>query len=122
MTYSKQQQAGTLVHLQESGGKDVLTFAPAKSYQSLFVSSPNLKKDAAYTLYTGGTSTGSAVKGLYDGGTYQGGTKVVDFTQSSVITWLSETGVTAARQGMGGPGGGRRGMGNPPQGQMPPNQ
>lgn len=123
MTYSKQQQAGTMVHLQDSEGKDILTFAPAKSYQSLFVSSPNLKKDAAYTLYTGGTSTGSAAKGLYDGGTYQGGTKVVDFTQASVITWLSETGVTEARQGMGGPGGpggGRRGMGTPPQGQMPP--
>lgn len=102
---------------------DILTFAPAKAYQSLFVSSPSIKKDAAYTLYTGGTSTGTAASGLYEGGTYQGGTKVVDFTQSSFITWLSETGVTEARQGMGGPGGGpgqggggRGGRGMPPEG------
>jgi hypothetical protein len=123
MTYSKAQQAGAMVHLQDSEGKDILTFAPAKAYQSLFVSSPAIKKDAAYTLYAGGTSTGTTVGGLYDGGTYQGGTKIVDFTQSSVITWLSETGVTEARKGMGGPGGGPGqgrggggGMGMPPEG------
>lgn len=132
MTYSKAQQAGAMVHLQDSEGKDILTFAPAKAYQSLFVSSPAIKKDAAYTLYAGGTSTGTTVGGLYDGGTYQGGTKVVDFTQSSVITWLSETGVTEARQGMGGMGGpgggpgqgrgGRGGMGMPPEGGGEPPQ
>ncbi|GFZ86737.1 hypothetical protein GCM10008018_35930 [Paenibacillus marchantiophytorum] len=110
MTYNKSQQAGAMVHMEDGEGNTILTFAPPKSYQSLFVSSPNLKTGASYTLYAGGTSTGSAAKGLYDGGEYQGGTKVVDFTTSSVITWLSESGVTAARSGMGGPGG------NPGQG------
>jgi hypothetical protein len=115
--------------LQDSEGKDILTFAPAKAYQSLFVSSPAIQKDAAYTLYAGGTSTGTKSSGLYEGGAYQGGTQVVDFTQSSVITWLSETGVTEARQGMGGPGGGpgqggggRGGMGMPPEGGGEPPQ
>lgn len=110
MTYSKAQQVGTMVHLEDSEGNTVLTFTPPKSYQSLFVSSPTIKKGAAYTLSSGGTSTGSQVNGLYAGGEYQSGTKVVDFTMSSVITWLSESGVTAARSGMGGPGG------NPGQG------
>ncbi|MDF2715871.1 MAG: dockerin type 1 [Paenibacillus sp.] len=35
MTYSRTQAAGTLVHLQDSSGKAVLSFAPSKAYQSL---------------------------------------------------------------------------------------
>jgi hypothetical protein len=112
MTYTKTQQAGALVHLEDSAGNTIITFAPAKNYQSVFVSSPNLKQDASYTLSSGGSSTGTAMKGLYEGGTYQGGTKVVDFKTATLITWLSETGVTEARTGMmGGPGGGRQGGG-----------
>ncbi|NQX61702.1 carbohydrate-binding domain-containing protein [Paenibacillus qinlingensis] len=120
MTYTKTQQAGALVHLEDSAGNTIITFAPAKNYQSVFVSSPNLKQDASYTLSSGGSSTGTATKGLFEGGTYQGGTKVVDFKTATLITWLSETGVTEARSGMmGGPGGGRQGGGGggmPPQG------
>jgi hypothetical protein len=112
MTYTKTQQAGALVHLEDSAGNTIITFAPAKNYQSVFVSSPTLKQDASYTLSSGGSSTGTAMKGLYEGGTYQGGTKVVDFKTATLITWLSETGVTEARTGMmGGPGGGRQGGG-----------
>jgi hypothetical protein len=112
MTYTKTQQAGALVHLENSAGNTIITFAPAKNYQSVFVSSPTLKQDASYTLSSGGSSTGTAMKGLYEGGTYQGGTKVVDFKTATLITWLSETGVTEARTGMmGGPGGGRQGGG-----------
>lgn len=120
MTYTKTQQAGALVHLEDSAGNTIITFAPAKNYQSVFVSSPNLKQDTSYTLSSGGSSTGIATKGLFEGGTYQGGTKVVDFKTATIITWLSETGVTEARSGMmGGPGGGRQGGGGggmPPQG------
>ncbi|MDR6552431.1 carbohydrate-binding domain-containing protein [Paenibacillus qinlingensis] len=116
MTYTKTQQAGALVHLEDSAGNAIITFAPAKNYQSVFVSSPNLKQDVSYTLSTGGTSTGTAAKGLYDGGTYQGGTKVVDFKTSTMITWLNETGVTTARSGMMGGPGGQGGGGMPPQG------
>ncbi|OAS16689.1 carbohydrate-binding domain-containing protein [Paenibacillus oryzisoli] len=121
MTYTKTQQAGALVHLEDSAGNSIITFAPAKNYQSVFISSPNLKQDTSYTLSSGGTSTGRAAKGLFEGGTYQGGTKVVDFKTATMITWLNETGVTTARSGMmGGPGGGgpggQGGGGMPPQG------
>lgn len=121
MNYSKAQQAGTLVHLKDSKGNTVATFAPKKQYQFVVISSPALKKDTEYTLYSGGTSTGSSSEGLYTGGEYQNGTKIVSFTISSSVTWLSETGVTTARPGnagrpnAGGPnnggfGGGRQGQ------------
>ncbi|MFC5702617.1 carbohydrate-binding domain-containing protein [Cohnella faecalis] len=124
MTYPQTQQAGTIVHLEDSDGNAIITFAPSKNYQSVFVSSPNLKKDASYALYSGGASTGNDANGLYDGGEYQGGTKVVEYTVSSVVTWLNESGVTEARSGMmgggGGPGGGNRGQGGGGGDRMPP--
>lgn len=106
MNYPQVQQAGTLVHLQDSQGKDIMTFAPSKNYQSIVISSPNLKK-GSYTLYSGGTSTGSKTDGMYGAnGKYTGGTKVVAFEISSVATWLNESGVTTAGSGTRGPGGG----------------
>lgn len=121
MGYSKVQQAGTLVHLKDGKGNTVVTFAPKKQYQSVVISSPELKKDMEYTLYSGGTSTGSSSEGLYTGGEYKDGTKVVSFTISNSVTWLSETGVTTGRTGNpGGPNAGgpnKGGFGGDRQGQ-----
>lgn len=106
MTFSTGQGAGTLFHLRDSSGKAIVTFAPEKAYQTVLISSPELKKDAAYTVYAGGSSTGSEANGFYTGGTYSGGTEMVSVTLSQPVTWLSETGVT---QGNGSfPGGGQR--------------
>jgi hypothetical protein len=69
-----------------------------------------LQKNATYTLYSGGTSTGGHADGLYTDGEYKGGTKIVEFKISKVVTWLNESGVTE------GNGGGFRG--NPGRGRM----
>ncbi len=106
MYYPGIQEAGTLIHLEDNKGNKVVTFAPEKEYQSVVISSPALEKETEYTLYTGGTSTGSISNGLYTDGAYQGGTKIIDFTITGSVTWLSETGVTT-QQGFG-PGGGNR--------------
>lgn len=132
MTYPQQQAAGTLVHLESADGDEVATFKPLHAYQSVFVASPDLKKDGSYVLYSGGTSSGGEQSGLYEGGSYSGGAKVVSFAIADVVTWLNESGVTEARSGMMGGGGGGRGrggmggdrgaMGNggtPPQGDVP---
>ncbi|MHA7579026.1 carbohydrate-binding domain-containing protein [Paenibacillus vandeheii] len=107
MTFPETLKAGTLVHVEDSEGNNILTFAPAKDYQTVVISSPDLKKDGSYVIYSGGTSTGNAVDGLYTDGTYSGGTKVVAFQSTSNVTWVNESGVTTANSGMGGPGGGR---------------
>ncbi|OMF13950.1 dockerin type 1 [Paenibacillus amylolyticus] len=106
MTFPTTQKAGTLVHVQDSEGNNILTFAPAKDYQTVVVSSPDLAKDGSYVIYSGGTSTGKAVDGLYTDGTYSGGTQVIAFQSTSNVTWVNESGVTTANTGMGGPGGG----------------
>ncbi|MCM0648035.1 carbohydrate-binding domain-containing protein [Clostridium swellfunianum] len=130
MTYPKAQAAGTIVNLQDGKGNAIVTFAPGKEYQTVVISSPQLKKGENYTLYSGGKSTGTSKDGLYIDGKYEGGTKVVSFAISNSTTWLNESGVTTAKSGMqGGPGGkgGFRGEGGqkgerpsaPPSGQQP---
>lgn len=106
------QAAGTLVHIEDASGKDVLTFAPSKAFRSLVLCSPSLVKGSAYTVYTGGSSTGTAQDGLYTGGSYTAGTNAGSFTVSDVI---SSVGTVSGGFQMGGGGNPGRGPGR----QMP---
>lgn len=117
--YTSAQAAGTLVNLSDAQGNSLLTFAPAKTYESIVISLPELQQGQTYTLSTGGSCSGENVNGLYTGGTYTGGTKLTDVTISSALTSISDDGSAAtdhgtagggAPAGGGGPGGQRPGM------------
>jgi hypothetical protein len=92
-----EKDAGTLFHIETSDGDDILTFRPTKRYESIVFSSPALSYGSSYTVYSGGSATGTLTDGLYSGGTYSPGTIDTDlaFTISSVVTTV-------------GTGGGRR--------------
>lgn len=97
------QPAGTVLHLENEDGEEVLTFQPWREYVSVVVSSAELGDGGSYTLYTGGSASGTAVNGLYPDGSYTPGEEVVTFTIASSLT---STGAEA--RGFGpGPGGGR---------------
>lgn len=85
------QPAGTLIHIQDSNGNDLLTFAPAKSYQSIAFSSPELTDGATYSIYFGGRSDGTVTDGLYGAGTYTSGTQFTDFTVSGIVTQIGRS-------------------------------
>lgn len=103
------QSAGTLLHIQATDGTPLLTFAPAKNYQSLVFSSPELV-NGDYEVYVGGSSNGTAADGLYEGGTYTPGTLATSFTVSSPVT----TGGNVRGMGPGGMGPGGMGPGGQP--------
>lgn len=116
MTYPEVQSAGTIIHLEDSKGNTIATFTSEKEYQSLFISTPDINKDTTYSLYSGGRTTEVKSNGL-SAGTYEKGTKVVEFTVSDTITYLDESGITEAPTNqMGGPGGGGNRGGTPPSG------
>lgn len=98
INFSAGQAAGTLVHIEDSQGNSLLTFAPAKQFQSLVFSSPDLTTGESYNIYIGGSATGTAQDGLHTAGTYTAGSLYTTVTASSVVTQVG----TAAR------GGGRR--------------
>ncbi len=101
ITFDQKMTVGTLVHIKSADGKELLTFKPAKDFQTVVISSPELRKDSSYDIYYGGSSTGAEKDGLYTDGTYSGGTKFKSFTVSEV---LSTVGTAGGFGGRGGPG------------------
>ena len=88
---SSTKSANTIFRISDSEGNDVVTFAPLRNYQSVILSSPDFVTGNTYTIYTGGTCTGTETDGLYIGGTYSGGTTYTTFTISSVITTVGSS-------------------------------
>lgn len=120
--YDQVQAGGTLLHLENQNGTDILTLLPGKEYQSLLISSPDLEDGMTYSLYSGGSSSGTEADGLYTGGTYSGGSLVTNFTISSIVT---TEGAAGSMMGGGRGGGqGRPGGGQPDGGggMQPPGQ
>ncbi len=113
ITYSGTQKAGTLVTLLDDSGS-VVAFAPSKDYQTMIISSPDLRQNTSYTLSSGGGSTGENSDGLYTGGTVSGGTLLTTLSLNGTVTSLSDSGEAvsggmARPGGMGDPGGGMGG-------------
>lgn len=87
ITYAQTKTAGTLAHIRTtSGGTYIVTFAPAKAYRSLVVSSPAFTAGLSCGLYRGGTCSGIVTDGLYSGGTYSGGSGPTTFTTTNIVT------------------------------------
>lgn len=97
--------AGTPVRITSDDGKELLTFKPSKDYQTIVVNSPELKKGTTYTIYYGGSSSGSEKNGLSKGGSFSGGTKYESFTVTDLLTTVG----TAGRSNPGGGPGGKQG-------------
>ena len=91
--------AGTLIHIEDTDGNNILTYQPSKQYSSIAFSSPDLTEGATVNVYTGGSSTGAITDGLYSDGTYSGGTLQATLTLSSILT-------TSGNSGGMNPGGG----------------
>jgi hypothetical protein len=85
VNFDTPKEAGTLINLQNEAGESILTFEPRKSFQSLSFSSPSMT-NGNYTLYLGGSASGTNQDGLFIDGSYTPGTKYADLTVSSVVT------------------------------------
>ncbi len=85
------QTIGTLVHLQTTSGTAIASFTPGYSYSSVVISAPELSTGTSYTLYLGGSNSGTQTDGLYEGGSYSTGTSFLSktFSLSSMTTSVS---------------------------------
>lgn len=102
------QSANTLVRIESEDGEEIATFAPAKQYASIVVSSSKIKTGTTYKVYVGGSLTGTAVNGLYSDGTYIKGNEIGSAVISSPVTEITQKGVTVSK-GIGGNHGGMKG-------------
>lgn len=108
VNFDQTQAAGTLVHVEDENGVEILTFSPTKRYQSIVLTTPDLREGVTYNVYLGGTHTGTQIDGVYSGGTHGGGTQYASLTVSSVVTVFGAGGMMG---GGGFPGGGTSGGG-----------
>ena len=86
------QSADTLINIKNESGEDIITFAPSKTYQSVVISSPKLESNSTYTVYSGGSSTGTSIDGLYTDGNYSSGTEAGTFTTSNTVSTIGSSG------------------------------
>lgn len=68
----------------KSSGKDVISFKPSKSFQSLIISSSSLSKNESYDIYTDCTTTKEGKDGIYENSLEGNLYKTV--TISSIVT------------------------------------
>lgn len=52
----------------------------------MIISSPDIIQGESYSIYYGGSSSGTAKDGLYSGGEYSGGTLLETVTAESAVT------------------------------------
>lgn len=105
------------ITLADSDGNALISFTPAKSWNALNFSAPDMKLNEAYYIYSGGTLKDSEqiCAGCFIGGTVSGGTELTSFTQSSVA--YSSGGMGGMHGGHGGFGGDHNGgFGGQPDG------
>ena len=98
--------AGTLFSLQDENDNIVVAYAPAKPYQTVVVSSPELESNATYTILTGGSSTGAAKDGLYSDGQLSNAQTLTTVTLASTVTTVGNAGGMQMPGRTGQPGGG----------------
>lgn len=91
LNLSSVQQAGTLLCIQKNDGATVACFKPTKNYQSIAMSSALLESGSTYHVYLGGSSTGTLIDGVYEGGCYTWGTKYTSFSITGVVTKIGNT-------------------------------
>ena len=103
------QQANTLIHIEDEDGNNIITFSPSKQYASVIVSSPNIKDNKTYKVYVGGEYSGDNENGIYSEGTYSGGEEIGSVTISSSISKITQDGASASNSMPG-----RGNMGNVP--------
>jgi hypothetical protein len=88
-TISSTISASTLFHIQDSNGNNLVTFKPVRATYYIVFSSPDLTGGSTYSIYTGGSSTGTNMDGIFIGGTYSGGTLKKSFAISGKLTNVS---------------------------------
>lgn len=103
VNFEQSQEAGSLVSLQDEEGNSIITYSPSKIYSSVIISTPEITQGGTYSIYYGGSCSGTETDGFYSGGNYSGGTLLETVTADSVVT-------QAGTGTLGTMGGGKGGM------------
>jgi len=83
--------AGTLFHIEDSNGNNILTFKPLRRYSGITFSSNALSTGQTYKIYYGGSTSGIENSGgIYSEGSYSVGTFLTSFTINGKVTSIKK--------------------------------
>lgn len=89
VTISGNLASATLFHIEDGSGNYLVTYKPVRSLYYIVFSSPALTSGSSFSIYSGGSCTGTLANGIYTNGTYSGGTLKKTFSVSSRVTNIS---------------------------------
>lgn len=99
------QNAKTSFALCDSDGKAIVSFTPAKAYQSVAVTAPEIRNGGSYKIVCGGTVSGADQNGFAQNAEISGGTTLQEITMTSLLYGSGGMGMGGTQPG-GGMGGG----------------
>lgn len=105
------QNAGTSFALCDSSGKVVAAFTPAKAYQTVVITAPEIQSGNSYSIVAGGEVSGADSNGFAQNAAVSGGTTLAEIEMTSELYGASGHGTMMPGGGMGGPGGHGGGQG-----------
>ena len=94
-----------MISIKNSSGDNVVTYQPAKDYQTIVISTKELITGDTYSIVSGGTANTEPQNGLFDTGSETTGTELGSFTLSENTASVSQSGETISMSQMAGPGG-----------------
>lgn len=109
VSFGQSQNENSLIYVQNENSENIIAYSPAKTFSSVIISTPDISQNHTYSVYCGGSCTGTLKNGLYTGGECSDGTLIGSGETSSAVTQIGD--------GVLGMTGG--GMGNGHQGQKP---
>lgn len=104
ISYDTVQQAGTLMSLQTTESEAVIAYQPAKNYQTIVISSPQLTVGENYTIATGGTTQAELTNGFSEQLSISDAEDLGTFSFTDTSMTISQSG-EAVSFGQMGPGG-----------------
>ncbi len=99
VNFDSTQPAGTVIRIENRAGENLLTFEPAKPYQSIAFSSPQLAVGETYRIFLGGSASGTDIGGLYIDGTYSSGKEYSSIEITGTVTFLGDAGMMGSPRG-----------------------
>lgn len=91
INFSEVINSSELISIFDSNNNEIFTYSSSKKYQNIVISIPDLKKGETYTIYKGGSTNSVEDSGLYETGSYTGGSKYEEFTIENNVNSIGNT-------------------------------
>lgn len=92
INFSNAISKGEIISIIDEDNNEIITYEASKNYQNIVISTPNIKTNFTYKIYTNIETTNQNNNGLYEIGGYINGDEYTNFTVSNILTSVGSGG------------------------------